>query len=58
MADAGAGESSGFGLGFEWPRSSITKDVRLLEQTGCVVSERRPNSGHGVYKVVRAIGPE
>ena len=39
------------------PRSSVTKDVRLLEQTGLVVSERRPNPGHGVYKMVRAVAP-
>lgn len=39
------------------PRSSVTRDVRLLEETGLVVSERRPNPGHGVYKVVRAVAP-
>ncbi len=40
------------------PRSSVTRDVRLLEETGLVISERRPNPGHGVYKVVRAIAPK
>ncbi len=39
------------------PRSSVTKDVRLLEETGLVISERVPNPGHGVYKVVKAIAP-
>lgn len=40
------------------PRSSVTKDVRLLEQSGLVVSERRRNPGHGIFKVVRAIAPQ
>lgn len=39
------------------PRSSVTKDVRLLEEAGLVVSERVPNPGHGVYKQVKAIAP-
>ena len=37
------------------PRSSVTKDVRLLEQTGLLISERKTNPGHGVFKMVRAV---
>lgn len=39
------------------PRSSVTKDVRLLENAGLIISERRANPGHGIHKVVRAVAP-
>lgn len=38
-------------------RSSITKDVGLLEKIGLIVSQRRANPGHGIEKLVRAIAP-
>ncbi len=39
-------------------RSSITKDVVLLEKVDLVVSTRLANPGHGVQKMVRSIAPE
>lgn len=36
-------------------RSSITKDVGLLEKMGLIVSQRRANPGHGIEKVVRSV---
>lgn len=39
-------------------RSSITKDVGLLEKMGLVVSERQANPGHGIQKVVRSVAPK
>lgn len=39
-------------------RSSVTKDVGLLEKMGLIVSQRRVNPGHGVEKVVRSIAPK
>lgn len=39
-------------------RSSITKDIGLLEKLGLIVSTREPNPGHGIQKVVRAIAPK
>jgi predicted transcriptional regulator len=36
-------------------RSSITKDVGLLEKLGLIVSQRTVNPGHGVQKVVRSV---
>jgi predicted transcriptional regulator len=36
-------------------RSSITKDVALLEKLGLIVSERRSNPGHGIQKTVRSV---
>ena len=38
-------------------RSSITKDVGLLEKMGLIVSSRQPNPGHGIQKMVQAIAP-
>jgi predicted transcriptional regulator len=38
-------------------RASVTKDVRLLELSGLVVSRRELNPGHRVHKVVRAVAP-
>ena len=39
-------------------RSSITKDVGLLEKMGLIVSTRQPNPGHGIQKMVQAIAPK
>ena len=39
-------------------RSSITKDVGLLEKMGLIVSSREPNPGHGIQKMVRAVAPK
>jgi len=36
-------------------RSAITKDVGLLERAGLLVSQRQPNPGHGIQKVVRSV---
>lgn len=38
-------------------RSSITKDVSMLERMGLIVSSRRTNPGHGIQKVVQSIAP-
>jgi len=32
-------------------RSSITKDIVLLEKMGLIVSQRRSNPGHGIEKI-------
>jgi len=39
-------------------RSSVTKDVGLLEKMGLIVSQRRANPGHGIEKVVRSVAPK
>jgi predicted transcriptional regulator len=39
-------------------RSSISKDVDMLEKVGLVVSTKQANPGHGVQKMVRSIAPE
>lgn len=39
-------------------RSSITKDVGLLEKMGLVVSRREANPGHGIQKVVQSVAPK
>lgn len=39
-------------------RSSITKDVGLLEKLGLLVSQRQTNPGHGIQKVVRSVAPK
>jgi predicted transcriptional regulator len=39
-------------------RSSITKDVGLLEKMGLIVSSRQPNPGHGFQKLVQSIAPK
>ena len=36
-------------------RSSITKDVGLLEKLGLIVSQRQSNPGHGIQKTVRSV---
>ena len=36
-------------------RSSITKDVGVLERAGLVRSSKQPNPGHGVQKLVCAL---
>jgi len=36
-------------------RSSITKDVGLLEKMGLIVSQRQANPGHGVQKLVKSV---
>ena len=36
-------------------RSSITKDVGLLEKMGLIVSQRQSNPGHGIQKIVRSV---
>lgn len=38
-------------------RSSVTKDLGLLERKGLIVSRRESNPGHGVQKFVRAVAP-
>ena len=39
-------------------RSSITKDVGLLEKLGLIVSQRRSNPGHGIQKIVQSLAPK
>ena len=39
-------------------RTSVSKDVGLLERTGLVVSSRQANPGHGIQKLVRSIAPK
>ena len=39
-------------------RAAITKDVGLLEKAGLLISQRRPNPGHGIEKIVRAVAPK
>jgi predicted transcriptional regulator len=39
-------------------RSTITKDVGLLEKLGLIVSNRQANPGHGIQKMVRAVAPK
>ncbi len=36
-------------------RSSMTKDVGLLERLGLIVSQRQANPGHGIQKTVRSV---
>ncbi len=38
-------------------RSSLTKDLGLLEKEGLIFSSREPNPGHGIQKVVQAVAP-
>ena len=38
-------------------RSSITKDVGVLERMGLLVSQRQSNPGHGIQKLVRSVAP-
>ena len=39
-------------------RSAITKDIGLLEKLGLLVSQKRPNPGHGVEKLVMTVAPK
>jgi predicted transcriptional regulator len=39
-------------------RSSVTRDVGMLEKLGLIVSSRQSNPGHGFQKVVQAIAPK
>lgn len=39
-------------------RSSISKDIGMLEKMGLLVSKKEPNPGHGTQKWVRAVAPE
>lgn len=39
-------------------RSSVTKDVGLLERLGLIVSQRQANPGHGIQKLVRSVAPK
>ena len=39
-------------------RSSITKDVSLLEKLGLIVSSRQSNPGHGIQKLVQSVAPK
>lgn len=39
-------------------RSSVTKDVGILEKMGLIVTSRQPNPGHGFQKVVQSIAPK
>lgn len=36
-------------------RSSVTKDIGLLEQVGLIISQRQANPGHGVQKIVKPV---
>ncbi len=39
-------------------RSTVTKDVGLLEKMGLLVSQRQANpAGHGIQKLVRSVAP-
>ena len=38
-------------------RSSVSKDLSVLERQGLIVSRRESNPGHGVQKSVRAVAP-
>lgn len=38
-------------------RSSVTKDLGLLERKGLIISRRESNPGHGTQKFVRAVAP-
>lgn len=39
-------------------RSSVTKDVCMLEKMGLIVSSRQLNPGHGFQKIVQSIAPK
>lgn len=39
-------------------RSSVTKDVGMLERVGLIVSSRQINPGHGFQKVVQSVAPK
>lgn len=39
-------------------RSSVTKDIGLLEKMGLIVSSRQLNPGHGLQKVVQSVAPK
>ena len=39
-------------------RSSVTKDVGMLEKMGLIISSRQPNPGHGFQKVVQSVAPK
>jgi predicted transcriptional regulator len=39
-------------------RSSITKDVGMLEKMGLIVSSRQSNPGHGFQRAVLSIAPK
>ena len=39
-------------------RSSITKDIGLLEKLGLLVSHRQANPGHGIQKLVQSVAPK
>ena len=39
-------------------RSTVTKDVGLLERVGLLVSQRQANPGHGIQKVVQSVAPK
>lgn len=39
-------------------RSTVTKDVGLLERLGLIVSQRQANPGHGIQKLVRSVAPK
>ncbi|MGY1490346.1 HVO_A0114 family putative DNA-binding protein [Methylobacillus pratensis] len=38
-------------------RWAVSKDISFLEKTGLIVSQRQPNPGHGMRKVVKSIAP-
>ena len=39
-------------------RSSVTKDVGMLEKMGLIVLGRQINPGHGLQKVVQSVAPK
>lgn len=39
-------------------RSSVTKDVGMLEKMRLIVTSCQPNPGHGFQKVVQSIAPK
>lgn len=36
-------------------RATIAKDVKLLQESGLVLAERKPNPGHGVQTIISPI---
>jgi len=39
-------------------RSSVTKDVGMLEKMGLLISQKQSNPGHGIQKLVQSVAPK